>query len=88
MDAYLGYYSELPDLEKAMADNQNMRLLMAGGIYDLATPWSATVQLMNHSSIPRERLTLHSFPAGHSIFDNADQLPPLAAAVRRFITTN
>ncbi|HRI78774.1 MAG TPA: hypothetical protein PLR06_04490 [Cyclobacteriaceae bacterium] len=85
MDAYLGYYSVLPGLEKAMEANPQIRLLVAGGIYDLATPLYSTRYLLNHSSIPANRTTFLEYPTGHSIFDNETELKKFADAVRKFV---
>lgn len=85
MDAWLGYYSVVPDLEKAIKANAHLKLLVAGGMYDLATPLYATQFLLNQSEIPADRATLLEFPTGHSIFESEDQLARLAAAVRSFV---
>lgn len=85
MDAYLGYYSVVPDLEKAMKANTHLKLLVAGGMYDLATPLYAAQYLLDQSEIPADRATLLAFPTGHSIFESEEQLARLAAAVRSFV---
>ena len=86
MDAYLGYFSVLPGLEKAMKQNSQLKLLVAGGVFDLATPLYSTRYLLDHSSIPQERTTFLSFPTGHSIFDSETELAKLSVAVKNFIT--
>jgi carboxypeptidase C (cathepsin A) len=85
MDAYLGYFSVVPGLEKAMKENPHLRLLVAGGMYDLATPLYAARYMLEHSSIPKDRTTFLSFPTGHSIFDSEEQLAKLANEVRSFV---
>ena len=88
MDAYLGYYSVLPDLEEAMKKNPQLKLLVAGGMYDLATPVYATQYLLNHSSVPAARTHFLYYATGHSIFENEVALKEFAAAVRLFINGN
>jgi carboxypeptidase C (cathepsin A) len=88
MDADLGYYSVLPKLEKAMHDNSKLRLLVAGGIYDLATPMFAGKYLLDQSSIPIDRTTFLSFPTGHSIFQDEIALAKLTMEVKNFIIGN
>jgi len=88
MDAYRGYYSVLPELEDAMNKNTGLKLLVAGGLYDLATPIYAAQYLLNHSSVPKERTTFLYYPTGHSIFENEEELQKLASAVRNFISSN
>ena len=85
MDAYLGYYSVLPKLEKALHDNSKLRLLVAGGMYDLATPLYAGKYLLGQSSIPTDRTTFLSFPTGHSIFQDESALAKLSREVKHFI---
>jgi carboxypeptidase C (cathepsin A) len=85
MDAYLGYFSVLPGVENAMKKNTHLKLLVAGGIYDLATPLYTAQYLLEHSSIPKARTTFLTFPTGHSIFDSEKELSKLSAEVRRFI---
>ena len=75
----------MPDLEKAIKENAHLKLLTAGGMYDLATALYATQYLLNHADIPKERATVLAFPTGHSIFENEDELAKLAAAVRNFV---
>jgi carboxypeptidase C (cathepsin A) len=86
MDADLGYYSVLPKLEKAMQDHPKLKLLVAGGIYDLATPLFAAKYLLEHSSIPSDRAIFLSFPTGHSIFQDEKSLARLMAEVKHFIS--
>ena len=88
MDAYRGYYSVLPELEDAMIKNTGLKLLVAGGLYDLATPIYAAKYLLNHSSVPKERTTFLYYPTGHSIFENEDELQKFSSAVRYFINSN
>jgi len=75
MDAYLGYYSVLPDLENAMQAHAGIKLFVAGGVYDLATPLYATKYLLEHSRIDAKNIQFELFPTGHSIFEDASQLP-------------
>lgn len=85
MDAYRGYYSVLPDLEQAMQQQGKLRLLVAGGYYDLATPLFAAKYLLDHSTVPKNRTTFLAFPTGHSIFEEEKQLAGFAAEIRSFV---
>jgi len=85
MDAYLGYYSVLPGLEQAMKADPQLRLLVAGGIYDLATPLYTGKFLLEHSSIPADRTTFLAFPTGHSIFQDENELAKFSVNVKNFI---
>lgn len=85
MDAYRGYYSVLPDLEEAMKTQGELRLLLAGGYFDLATPWYAARFLIDHSAVPKDRTVLMAYPTGHSIFEEPRQLFWFSGQVRSFI---
>jgi carboxypeptidase C (cathepsin A) len=75
----------VPGLEKAMKQDTHLKLLMAGGMYDLATPLYAARYILEHSNIPKDRTTFLSFPTGHSIFESEEQLSKLATEVRKFL---
>ena len=64
MDAYLGYYSVVPDLEKnkrkcsfKVADGRAECMIFVTALY-------ATQYLLNHADIPKERATVLAFPPG------------------------
>jgi carboxypeptidase C (cathepsin A) len=75
-------------LRKAMAQNPYLRVHVASGYYDLATPYFATTYTLNHLSLPPERaanIRESFYPAGHMMYIHDDSLAHLKAALRRFI---
>jgi carboxypeptidase C (cathepsin A) len=86
MEADFGYYSALPGLEQAMQSHPQLRLFVAGGVYDLATPLAAAGYLLQQSRISTGRSTFMEFPTGHSIFEDEAQLAKLSTAVKEFIS--
>jgi carboxypeptidase C (cathepsin A) len=86
MDADFGYFSALPGLEQAMQSHPQLRLFVAGGMYDLATPLSAARYLLQQSKIPPGQSAFMEFPTGHSIFEDESELAKLSAAVKEFIS--
>jgi carboxypeptidase C (cathepsin A) len=79
----------LPDLATAMKTNPKMKVLVAGGYYDWATPFFEGVYEMHHLPIPdslQANISYHYYEAGHMIYVNEDALKhfhdDLAAFIR------
>lgn len=85
MSDEFGYWTVAHHLVKAMKDQPRLKLLVAGGYYDLATPPFAARYVLEHIDVPAERVSYADFPTGHSIFDNETELKKLAGLVRSFI---
>ncbi|NIJ15922.1 S10 family peptidase [Sphingobium vermicomposti] len=52
-------------LATAMRRNPALRLFVAAGLYDLATPPGAAEYVLAHSGIPAEATSLHHYESGH-----------------------
>ncbi len=79
------YWTVAPILAETMQARPTLRLFVAGGYYDLATPLYAAHYTLDHIGVPTNRTTLASFPAGHSIFEDESQLAPFTQQVRAFL---
>ena len=58
------------DLNHAMIQNPNLRVLVQQGYYDLATPYGATDYFLDHKELPdklRNNITLKHYEAGHML---------------------
>lgn len=78
----------LPDLAAAMKRNPNLKVLMNGGYYDLATPYYMAVYELEHLPIPptiAANIDIKLYPAGHMIFINEAALAAFEANVTTFI---
>ena len=84
-DEYGGYRTVAPWAAQAMNTRPDLRLMVAGGYYDLATPMAAAPYALDHSGAPASRITFARFPTGHSIFDKPEELVKLANMVREFM---
>jgi carboxypeptidase C (cathepsin A) len=65
------YLNTAPSLRQAMTKNPGLKLFVAGGIYDLATPFSAANYTINHLGLnasQRSRVTARFYPAGHMMY--------------------
>ena len=75
-------------LRKAMAMNPQMRVLVASGYYDLATPHFAADYSLDHLGIPqklRGNLEVSYYEAGHMMYAHRPSLVKLAATLRKFV---
>ncbi len=88
-DAKDGYSDTSGHLREAMAKNPWMRVYIASGYYDLATPYYATLYTLNHMGLDADahnRFTLEEFPVGHMVYVEKGALKKLQEDVAKFIT--
>ncbi|MGH7615615.1 MAG: S10 family serine carboxypeptidase-like protein [Gemmatimonadaceae bacterium] len=83
---YEGMSDVNPLIGDAMRRNPSMRLLWAGGYFDITTPLYGARYALDEAGIPGDRITSLAFPSGHSVFMDAANRAVLSAAVRRFVT--
>ncbi len=78
----------MPDLAYKMKMNPKMKVLLAGGYYDLATPYFEGIYEMHHLPIPKAlqaNISYHYYEAGHMIYVNEPILKQFHADVAAFI---
>jgi carboxypeptidase C (cathepsin A) len=78
----------MPDLAIAMTANPKMKVLLAGGYYDLATPFFEGMFEMHHLPIPpdlQSNISYHYYEAGHMIYVNEGALKQFHDDVAAFI---
>ena len=83
-----GYADTSALLREAMAKNPYMRVYIASGYFDLATPYYATIYTLNHMGLDpsaHARLTLEEFPVGHMVYVEKNALARLQSGVATFI---
>jgi carboxypeptidase C (cathepsin A) len=76
-------------LRRALAMNPKMRVLVASGYYDLATPHFATEYSLDHLGIPaaqRRNFVSSYYEAGHMMYAHEPSLEKLAGELRRFVS--
>jgi len=76
------------DLAKTMKANPKTKVLLAGGYYDLATPFFEGIYEMHHLPIPHElqaNISYHYYQAGHMIYVNDGILKQFHEDVAAFI---
>jgi carboxypeptidase C (cathepsin A) len=80
----------MPDLAYRMKMNPKMKVLLAGGYYDLATPYFEGIYEMHHLPMPKAlqaNISYHYYEAGHMIYVREDILKQFHADVAAFITS-
>ena len=78
----------MPDLAYRMKLNPKMKVLLAGGYYDLATPFFEGIYEMHHLPIPnsmQSNISYHYYEAGHMIYVREDILKQFHNDVAAFI---
>jgi carboxypeptidase C (cathepsin A) len=76
------------DLGHAMGYNPDLRVLVLNGLYDLATPFGATEEMMDHLGLEkdlRSHLQMKYYEAGHMMYVHEDSLKAMKADVAAFI---
>lgn len=83
-----GATNVMPDLAQAMKQNPNLKVLVTGGYYDLATPYYQGVYEMHHLRIPdslQKNIEYKYFPSGHMVYAIESSLKGLHDSVADFV---
>ncbi len=81
------YVNTAENLRKAMIMNPHMKVWVANGYYDLATPYAATEYTFNHLGIPAElkkNITMTYYPAGHMMYLQKSSLVQMKKEATQF----
>jgi carboxypeptidase C (cathepsin A) len=83
-----GYVDTSEALRSAFAKNPYMKLFVASGYYDLATPYFATRYTLNHMGLDpglRANISTADYEAGHMMYIHNESLAKLKADVTDFL---
>jgi carboxypeptidase C (cathepsin A) len=83
-----GTVNVMPDLASAMKYNPNLKILLNGGYFDLATPYYEGWYEMHHLPIPPELLKnieFRYYQSGHMVYAHEESLKELHDNVAEFI---
>jgi carboxypeptidase C (cathepsin A) len=81
----------IPDLATAMKANPKMKVMLAGGYYDLATPFFEGMYEMRHLPIPESlqaNISYRYYEAGHMVYVNEGVLKHFHDDVASFIRSS
>ena len=79
-----------PDLAQAMIYNPDLKVFVANGYYDFATPFYETVFTMDHLNISpalRQNISFGFYPSGHMIYLQPDAFNQLHDDLERWYDT-
>jgi carboxypeptidase C (cathepsin A) len=82
------YLNLIDDLRETMARNPHLRVLVANGYYDFATPFSGTEYSFAHLGFEqtyKDRVEMTYYEAGHMMYIRTSELKRLKEDVARFI---
>jgi carboxypeptidase C (cathepsin A) len=73
------------DLATAMRSNPRLRLLSASGAYDCVATLGNTEYGIAHSDLPRDRVTVRVYPAGHMVYLGDEGSAAFASDLHKFV---
>ncbi|MCI4646138.1 MAG: peptidase S10 [Hyphomonadaceae bacterium] len=79
------YVNVAPWLGQAMRENDEFRVLLASGWYDLATPFFGAEMSLYKNRVVLDRVDFTYYEAGHMMYLVADEAENLSQDVRNFI---
>jgi len=86
--ALRGSTNVMPDLANAMKQNPNLKVLLTGGYFDLATPYYEGWYEMHHLQIPpglQNNIQYAYFQSGHMVYAHEQSLKDIHDKVAQFI---
>ena len=84
------YINVAETLRKAMTINPNLKVIVANGYYDLATPYFATIYTFNHMDLDeslRDNYSMTFYEAGHMMYIHKPSLSKLKTDLVNFVHT-
>jgi len=87
-EAGQGYVNVADDLRAAITRNLYLKVYIANGYYDLATPYFATEYTVSHLGLEpqhRDNISMSYYPAGHMVYIHKPSLRKLSENVTEFI---
>jgi carboxypeptidase C (cathepsin A) len=82
------YLTSSDDLKRVMSKNKNLKVYVASGLYDLATPYFAGQYVINHMNLDpsiRSNVTGDYYDAGHMLFIHKPSMVKLKQKLSKFI---
>ena len=84
------YVNMAEELRKTLVTNPAMKVFVANGFYDLATPYFATEYTFNHLGIPAElqdNISMGYYQAGHMMYVHIPSLQKIKKDLANFVDT-
>lgn len=81
------YVNVAEDLRRAMTKNKDLKVFVANGYYDLATPYFATEYTFNHMFLDaslKDNITMAYYPSGHMMYIQLSSLQKMKRELDAF----
>ena len=79
------YLNVAPYIGQALRENSAMRVFVAQGYYDFATPFFGAEYSLTRTGIPQDRVQFHYYHAGHMMYVRDEDRRKLSSDIRQFI---
>ncbi|MBA3940176.1 MAG: peptidase S10 [Sphingopyxis sp.] len=79
------YLNVAPYIGQALRENSGLKVLVAQGYYDFATPFFAAEYALSRTGIPQDRISYTYYGAGHMMYIRDEDRHKLSEDVRGFI---
>jgi carboxypeptidase C (cathepsin A) len=79
------YMTVAPFIGESLRENSGLKVFVAQGWYDFATPFFAAEYSLNRTGIPGDRVEFHYYDAGHMMYVRDEDLARLNGDIRAFI---
>ena len=79
------YLNVAPYIGQALRENSGLKIFVAQGYYDFATPFFGAEYALSRTGIPADRVSFHYYGAGHMMYVRQDDLTQLSNDIRAFI---
>lgn len=83
-----GFTNVAVDLAQMLTENPRMHVMVAAGLYDLATPYFAAEYTMDHLGLPADlqaHIRIDEYDAGHMMYVNPTSLVKLKTDIASFM---
>ncbi len=79
------YFNVAPYIARALRENSGLRVFVASGWYDFATPYFGAEYALGRSGFDSSRMVFHYYDAGHMMYVRDQDRAKLSNDVRAFI---
>jgi len=79
------YVNGAPFIGAVATKQPQMKVLLVGGLFDMATSWYGARYAINHAGIPTDRVTEVAFDAGHTVYESDDNLKRFSLLLHGFV---
>jgi carboxypeptidase C (cathepsin A) len=74
-----------PFIGESLRQNSGLKVFVAQGWYDFATPFFGAEYSLGRPGIPADRVQFHYYDAGHMMYVRDQDLAKLSGDIRQFI---